>query len=67
MQATQLRLKREEAEEEAKKQQAEVRRLAVRNKDLESRSQVPYPCLRLLCAAHSATATQCPGLAFLLH
>ena len=40
MQATQLRLKHEEAEDEAKKQQAEARRLAVRNKDLESRSQV---------------------------
>ena len=41
VQATQLRLKHKEAKEEAKQQQAEARRLAVRNKDLESRSQVP--------------------------
>ena len=39
VQATELRLKHEKAEEEAKKHQAETRRLAARNKDLESRSQ----------------------------
>lgn len=48
MQAAQLRLKHEEAEEEAKKQQTEARRLAVRNKDLESRSQVPRHPQKLL-------------------
>ena len=49
VQATQLRLEHAEAEEETKKQQAEARRLAVRNKDLESRSQVHCHLSRLSC------------------
>ncbi len=39
MQAAELHLKHEEAIEEAKKHQAEARRLVARHKDLESRSQ----------------------------